>query len=118
MPAGVLASSRCSLAYSLEPSDDRPPFPIPECKGLEMTTAVQICCDRNLLTPFCPMCGKANKDPALELVLFLRAKAETYRVQAKARSSSAASVTCNKKADQMERWADRVMELAHLEPQL
>lgn len=79
-------------------------------------TIVPTCCDRSLLTPFCPMCGKANDDPALELVVFLRAKVHSYRTQAKARHDKAAE-TCNDKANQMQRWLIRVLELAHLEPQ-
>src|SRR5678816_889489 len=83
-------------------------------RGRGVSDTITTCCGNNLLTPFCPMCGKANKDPALELVTFLRAKVEGYRTQAKARATNVkAAVTCNDKADRMERWANRVVELAH-----
>lgn len=89
----------------------------PEVECLTLKQALNICCAKPLLTPFCPMCGKANKDPALELVTFLRTKIASYRTQANARASNkAAAQTCTDKANRMEGWADRIIELAHLEP--
>ncbi len=41
------------------------------------------CCEQELTTPFCPLCGKpANYDPAIELLLHCRSLQEKYEKEA------------------------------------
>jgi hypothetical protein len=82
------------------------------------------CCDKPLLTPFCPFCGKANRDPLLELVHFLRGKAELHGKAASKDEKNAANEreayrdafrksarTNRAKQQQYADWADLVVGL-------
>ena len=92
-----------------------------------------VCCDKPLLTPFCPQCGKANSDPLLELVAYLRSKADNFGAQAQGREERAdqraentdhpnrrsdagqlrkTAATYREKEQQFTAWAELLMALA------
>ncbi len=85
------------------------------------------CCGSDVLTPFCPQCGKANQDPALELVMYLRKQSAKDRKQGTARMESSNTTredyaeqyrkqakTYLDRADKLEEWADLVLALSKL----
>lgn len=76
-----------------------------------------ICCDKPLLTPFCPLCGKPNRDPLLEIATWFREQADRALRSAEVRSNSDSEHsrkvvgTYTRKAKKFMAWADHLTEI-------
>ena len=81
-----------------------------------MGYTVKTCCEKPLLTPFCPFCGKPNDDPLLHLIAHLRELADSFGNRANSLAESAKS-----KRGKMHDWQEkqaatyRKKEQQHLE---
>ncbi len=70
------------------------------------------CCEKPLLTRFCPYCGKPNTDPLLTLLVFLRESAKKYGREAARRerefpaSKQAGSATYRLKEQTFIEWSE------------
>ena len=82
---------------------------------------MKMCCDHPLLTPFCPLCGKPNNHPLMDLVSWLRKKSIEAGKNAASREKrnsefvrrSAAKFRKNER--ELAAWADAVIELLQKE---
>jgi hypothetical protein len=75
------------------------------------------CCNHPLVTPFCPFCGKPNRDPLLEIAQYLRKQSDQYVKQAEARQSGTSdqqkrrAATYAMKAKKFIEWAEHLIEI-------
>lgn len=75
------------------------------------------CCDKPLLTPFCPFCGKPNRDPLLEIATYLREQADKNIRQAeiwsenKSEHQQKRAATYALKGKRFASWAEQLIDI-------